>query len=198
VTGDPGADALWNFRGSYNGGLDYAVGDVATYDGETWYRINANGGNVGDTPSEGTFWTKLAARGQDGGGGGGGGGSLGSITLSYTTPLLAAGDYDDITLAGGNVFNLLAIGASTPAWIRVYGTSTARAADTRTAPGGIPPGSGNDYYAELATVASPQTIRFSPVPVVQGTSGNAYVRVKNLDDSAQAIEIDFTVLTLES
>jgi hypothetical protein len=198
MTGDPGADALWNFRGSYNGGLDYAVGDVATYDGETWYRINANGGNVGDTPSEGTFWTKLAARGQDGGGGGGGGGSLGSTTLSYTTPLLAAGDYDDITLAGGNVFNLLAIGASTPAWIRVYGTSTARAADTRTAPGGIPPGSGNDYYAELATVASPQTIRFSPVPVVQGTSGNAYVRVKNLDDSAQAIEIDFTVLTLES
>lgn len=193
--GEPGADALWNFTGAYNLGLPYAVGDVATYNGETWYRINANGGNLGDTPSEGTFWTKLAAKGADGGGGGGGG-SLSYTTLSYTTPLLAAGATDDITLAGGDVFNLLAITSSNPVWVRVYGTTEARSADTRTQPGGIPPGSGNDYYAELVTVATPQTIRFSPVPVVQGTTGNAYVRVKNVDSSARTITIDFTILTL--
>jgi len=61
--GDTGAAALWNFRGAYSGGEEYAVGDVATFNDETWYRINANGGNVGDTPSEGTFWTRLAAKG---------------------------------------------------------------------------------------------------------------------------------------
>jgi hypothetical protein len=192
--GEPGADALWNFTGAYNAGLPYAVGDVATYNGETWYRIDAHGGNLGDTPSEGTFWTKLAAKGADGGGGGGG--SLSYTTLSYTTPLLAAGATDDITLAGGDVFNLLAITSSNPVWVRVYGTTEARSADTRTQPGGIPPGSGNDYYAELVTVATPQTIRFSPVPVVQGTTGNAYVRVKNVDSSARTITIDFTILTL--
>jgi hypothetical protein len=64
--GAAGADALWNFTGAYNPGLPYAVGDVATYNGETWYRVNSNGGNVGDTPSEGAFWTRIAQKGLDG------------------------------------------------------------------------------------------------------------------------------------
>jgi hypothetical protein len=66
--GDPGADgldALWNFTGEYNGGAAYAVGDIATYDGQLWYRYNSNGGNVGDTPSPG-LWNLLAAKGNDG------------------------------------------------------------------------------------------------------------------------------------
>jgi hypothetical protein len=62
-TGGAGADALWNFTGAYNSGLPYAVGDIATYDGETWYRKNSNGDNVGDTPKEDVFWTKLAQKG---------------------------------------------------------------------------------------------------------------------------------------
>jgi hypothetical protein len=57
---------LWNFTGAYNPGLPYAVGDIATYEGQTWYRINANGGNVGDTPAEGAFWTLIAAEGAQG------------------------------------------------------------------------------------------------------------------------------------
>ena len=65
--GTPGQDALWNFTGAYGAGTAYAVGDVATYDGETWYRIDAHGGTVGDTPAEGAFWTKLAAKGASGG-----------------------------------------------------------------------------------------------------------------------------------
>jgi hypothetical protein len=64
--GATGADALWNFTGAYSGGIAYAVGDVATYAGETWYRLNANGGNTGDTPAEGTFWTLISAQGVDG------------------------------------------------------------------------------------------------------------------------------------
>ena len=70
--GAAGADALWNFTGAYNPGLPYAVGDVATYNGETWYRVNSNGGNVGDTPSEGAFWTRIAQKGLDGTDGGDG------------------------------------------------------------------------------------------------------------------------------
>ena len=66
ATGVAGADALWNFTGAYNAGSAYAVGDVATYSGQTWYRINSNGGNVGDTPAEGTFWTLIAAHGATG------------------------------------------------------------------------------------------------------------------------------------
>jgi len=63
--GTNGADALWNYVGEYSGGASYAVGDVVTYDGQLWYRYNANGGNVGDTPSPG-LWNLLAAKGADG------------------------------------------------------------------------------------------------------------------------------------
>jgi len=62
--GTNGADALWNYVGEYSGGASYAVGDVVTFDGQLWYRYNANGGNVGDTPSPG-LWNLLAAKGAD-------------------------------------------------------------------------------------------------------------------------------------
>ena len=63
ATGATGADALWNFRSAYDGGVSYATGDVVTYNGQTWYRLNPNGGNLGDIPSEGIFWTLIAAEG---------------------------------------------------------------------------------------------------------------------------------------
>jgi hypothetical protein len=65
TNGTNGADALWNYTGEYSGGASYAVGDIATYDGQLWYRVGANGGNVGDTPSPG-FWNLLASKGADG------------------------------------------------------------------------------------------------------------------------------------
>jgi len=65
TNGTNGTDALWNYTGEYNGGASYAVGDIATYDGQLWYRVGANGGNVGDTPSPG-FWNLLAAKGEPG------------------------------------------------------------------------------------------------------------------------------------
>lgn len=63
--GANGADAIWNFTGEYSGGAAYAVGDIATYNGQTWYRVNSNGGNVGDVPSEG-LWTLIADKGANG------------------------------------------------------------------------------------------------------------------------------------
>ena len=66
IQGIQGEDAIWNFTSAYNPGSAYAVGDLVTYNGETWYRLNANGGNVGDTPSEGIFWTLIAQKGANG------------------------------------------------------------------------------------------------------------------------------------
>jgi hypothetical protein len=63
--GTNGADALWNYTGEYSGGASFSVGDIVTYEGQLWYRIGANGGNVGDTPSPG-FWNLLAAKGEPG------------------------------------------------------------------------------------------------------------------------------------
>lgn len=66
ATGPAGADAVWYYNGEYNPGASYVVGDVVTYDGQLWYRKHANGGNVGDTPSEGFIWDLLAAKGAQG------------------------------------------------------------------------------------------------------------------------------------
>jgi hypothetical protein len=78
--GPAGADALWNYTGDYSVGASYAVGDVATYGGETFYRTDAHGGNTGDTPFDGSlYWDLLVAKGADG---------PNEITTSTDTPLV--------------------------------------------------------------------------------------------------------------
>lgn len=119
-----------------------------------------------------------------------------SVLTTESTGLLAPGSSQDLTISPGGVFHLLSIAASTPAWVRVYGTSAARAADTRTEPGPPIPASGSEYYAEVVTTQSPQTIRFSPVPLVQGTSGSAFIRVVNRDSSSRVITLDLTTIKL--
>jgi len=64
--GSDGEDAVWNFTGAYNVGSSYAVGDLATYNGTTWYRLNSNGGNTGDTPAENVYWTAISVKGDTG------------------------------------------------------------------------------------------------------------------------------------
>jgi hypothetical protein len=125
-----------------------------------------------------------------------GGGSLTAGVLNHTTGTLPAGASENFTIPGGDLFQLLSVTASSPAWIRIYGTPGARSSDTRTAPGGLPPGAGSDFYAELATLMSPQAIRFSPIPLVQGTTGDAFVRIRNMDTVSRIITVNFSVLTL--
>ena len=124
--------------------------------------------------------------------------SLQASSVAHTTSSIGAGSSEDFTISAGDIFHLLSITASTPCWIRVYGTSEARNADTRTNPGGTVPDAGSDFYAEVATVSSSQTIRFSPVPLVQGTNGNAFIRIKNTDSASRIITLNFSVLTLEN
>ena len=61
--GPAGADAVWEFRGAFNSLDSYAVGDIVTYAGQTWYCIVASGPN--STPGSGN-WTLLAAKGSQG------------------------------------------------------------------------------------------------------------------------------------
>jgi hypothetical protein len=96
--GEDGADALWNYTGEYNGGASYAVGDLATYDGQLWYRANSNGGNVGDTPSPG-LWNLLAAKGTDG--------TNGSSGLVYLGNYISGNGYvTDLAVVRGSDNNL--------------------------------------------------------------------------------------------
>lgn len=51
------------FRGAYSGATAYVVDDIVTYSNETYICILASTGNL---PTNGTYWTKLAAKGTDG------------------------------------------------------------------------------------------------------------------------------------
>lgn len=119
-----------------------------------------------------------------------------SSSVSYTSSSLAADASENFTLSITRFFQLLSLTASTPAWVRVYGTSAARAADTRTSPGGTVPAAGTEFYAELVTTTAAQTIRLSPVPLVQPTSGEVFVRVQNMDSVTRAIVLSFGVLLI--
>lgn len=169
------------------------LGDWKTYDANGLEIIQAvvgaTGpvGSMGDTGPQGPQGIQGPA-----------GTTLAITTLSHTTASLAAAASEDFTIASGALANLLAVTASFPAWIRVYGTSAARTADTRTSPGGTPPISGSGFYAELATTTTPQTIQLSPVATMQGDPGNVYMRVKNMDSVSRAIALDFSILTLVS
>lgn len=118
--------------------------------------------------------------------------------VSYETASLAANASEDFTIAAGAQYQLLSVTSSAPAWIRVYGTSAARSGDTRTSPGGTVPNPGTEFYAELVTTTTPQTIRLSPVPLVQSTGGETFIRVRNNGNAPQAIALDFYTLTLKS
>jgi hypothetical protein len=123
-------------------------------------------------------------------------GAIDVETVQHVTASLNSEESEDFTIEAGNVFQLLVVEASTPAWIRVYGTTAARSADTRTEPGPPIPSSGAEFYAELVTTAASQAIRMSPVPIVQGTSGSAFVRISNKDAVARVITADFAFIKL--
>jgi hypothetical protein len=76
-------------------------------------------------------------------------------------------------------------------WIRVYGDSAARTADTRTSPGGIPPLSGTGFYAEVVTTTADETIDFAPLPAVYAGFGLTFFRVVNMGVSSVAFQLQF-------
>lgn len=114
--------------------------------------------------------------------------------IEHTTESLLPGGVEDVSLSSPLIFNILAIYSTNPAWVRVYGTSDARAADTRTSPGGIPPAAGTDFYAEVVTTESPQLIRFSPIPMVLTSFGEIFVRVVNMDTVSRELYLNFGIL----
>lgn len=116
-------------------------------------------------------------------------------SIAYTTSSLAADAVEDFVVSDLILFKLLSFTSSTPSWIRIYGTSSARSADTRTSPGGTVPAAGTEFYAELATSTAPQAIRLSPVPVVQPSSGQIFVRIKNIDTVTRTISVTLSTLS---
>jgi hypothetical protein len=119
-------------------------------------------------------------------------------TLTNTAVSLASGASTDFTVNAGNVFTLLQVTSSHPAWIRVYDTNAARSADARVIPGAPYPTAGSGFYAEVLTNTTPQSITMSPIALCQGVSGVAYVRKQNRSGAVATVTSDYYVLTLAS
>ena len=118
-------------------------------------------------------------------------------SLGLSTPVLQPAERLDCSVAAGSVFQLLAIEASHPCWLRVYGSAEARSADERTAAGEPLPPAGSGFYAELVTTSSGERIVLAPVPTVQSPDGQTYLRLVHTAASAQALTLHLDVLTLE-
>ena len=126
----------------------------------------------------------------------GAGGSSGFAYVGFTTSVLPAGGVEDFELTLGSLYNLVAISSDSQMWIRVYGDPVARAADTRTSPGGTPPLSGTGFYAEAVTTTAEETITFAPLPVVYTGTGLTYFRVVNMASSPQTLELVFKTVEI--
>lgn len=105
-----------NFVGAYNPGVSYGVNDVATYDGSSWRRVNANGGNVGDTPSLSSyFWEALAVKGDQGIQGIQGDAGLSSSLFEYR---LDRNTFVATGIASGDIrFNNASLDLATNIWV---------------------------------------------------------------------------------
>jgi hypothetical protein len=121
----------------------YAVGDVATYDGRTWYRVNSNGGNVGDTPAEGTFWVLVADKGASG--------ASGVPGASGEPGASGAAGASGASGASGGTGGIGGLGAS-----GASGVGASRVIQTLTANATLGASGGTDYvvYTNIATIAA--------------------------------------------
>jgi hypothetical protein len=163
-------------------------GDLAT--GEIAVNFNAEDPFISIKDSAGDVVRLASSNGS------GGSGNTLSIEAIDSTQTIAGNTSADFTISAGTVYQLLSVTSSHPAWIRFYGTSSARSEDTRTEAGCPLPAAGSEYYAEFVTVSTPETIKLSPVATVQGTDGITYLRVKNMGVSSQSFTFTFSVLQL--
>jgi hypothetical protein len=86
--GQSGADALWNFLGAYDNGAMYNEGDIVTYQGSTYRRNALDPSVVGFTPTNTTYWSVIAAKGDQGEPGDGGSGPEADTLDTVTTQAL--------------------------------------------------------------------------------------------------------------
>jgi hypothetical protein len=64
IQGIQGDDALWTYLGAYNSGVAYNEGDVVTYLGSSYYRTQTAAS--GFAPTDPTYWSLVAAKGDQG------------------------------------------------------------------------------------------------------------------------------------
>jgi hypothetical protein len=123
-------------------------------------------------------------------------------TKTYTTSSLDQFGVADFAINIGFLAELVAIRVSEPSWVRIYRTSSQRAADSRTSPGGnlqaiIDLGE-NKPTSENVTTQADQMIVQNPVPLMQGDdNGLIYVRLIKQNSGAAPVTLTITIFLEE-
>jgi hypothetical protein len=133
---------------------------------------------------------------------GGGGAGLGSrVTATATTGALAINAIGNISISGFKTYALLAMTVEIPAWVRLYTSAAARAADASRLETQDPqPGSG--VIAEVITTSNDQTVLFTPATI--GFNGDipatttVYASVKNKGSGVATIQVTLALVQLEA
>ena len=118
------------------------------------------------------------------------------IVVTSTTPTLLPGDSMNLNLVGYQGYGLYKIQVSSPAWVQIYTSASARAADSSRIIN-TSPALGVGLLTEVITNAASQSIKLTPA--VLGFSDEnpptttIPTRVTNLSTSAVAITISLTI-----
>jgi hypothetical protein len=198
-----GADELYYVSGNVGIGTItpsanlHVDGDVritrALYDSN-----NATGtsGQVLQSVGTGISWVTFS------GGGSGGIVTQTQVNTSYTTASLSQNVGEDFTMNLGKLSELVSIQVSHPSWVRIYRSSTQRASDPRTSPGGplqsIINLGDRKPYSENVTTSNSEIIIQNPVPLLQGDAdGLVYIRLIKRNAGSNAVTLTTTTYPLE-
>lgn len=161
---------------------------VSAADGKLYFALNG-------------AWIALAnSSGSNGGGENPDAGLSARTIISAQTPSINANSKTNLSLTGFSSYMLMIIETSTPAWVVIYTSASARLADaSRTEYEDPLPGSG--VVAEVITTTGNLKQQISPAVLGfnydEPITNNIYVSIKNLDSVPRAITCSLTILQLE-
>lgn len=202
--GAPGVDGRgYTWRGAWSAATSYSQDDTCEHSGSMWVALQASLNQAPPTlpVTANAYWELAAKAGRDGQDGLDGVSTFERTTVSLTTAALAPNADAAGALTVKRTANLLSIETDYPAWVRVYGASAERSADsTRIITEDPEPGAG--VFLDSSTEAGALRVNQAPVPVFvnhDDPPGDvAYVAIRNLDTVSRAITLTLVYLPLEA
>ena len=151
---------------------------------------------LGDAPVDGTTYGRMNGAWVAAGGGGGT-----RATASVSTGTIASGATASVTITLAKTTTILQLATSYPAWVRIYTTAAALAADA-SRPSTAYPIAGAGVVCDSITSAGALAVWQDPTSVFANNdspvTGTAYVAITNLDIAPQNIALTVTHLSMES
>lgn len=114
------------------------------------------------------------------------------LTSSVLTPIITAGQSSDLSIDAWNYYAILSVSTDVPSWVSFYISPEARENDLRTEVQGTVPG----LITDVVTGTGGLTIVFSPAIIGYGASRGVNIRVRNISQSSNRINVTLRYIKL--